>query len=154
MAARRPFWKWLDLCSQTWLMLRKPCQLQTDGRRDGRTDRRTDGQGESSIPLTNFVGRGYNKCHTPLNNYCHRKGDSFWIHIKEANSYLLNVSSNENNKNALKWISINHEKVMINLYIEIGDSWIFFFLYRLWHLLSKTGVFNIECHLQKGWHSL
>ena len=30
---------------QTWLMLRKPCRLQTDGRTDGRTD----GQGESSI---------------------------------------------------------------------------------------------------------
>ena len=42
-------------------MLRKPCRLQTDGRTDGRTDRRTDGQGESSIPPSNFVGRGYNK---------------------------------------------------------------------------------------------
>ena len=27
----------------------------------GQTDRRTDGQGESSIPPSNFVGRGYNK---------------------------------------------------------------------------------------------
>ena len=34
-------------------MLRKPCRLQTDGR--------TDGQGESSIPPSNFVGRRYNK---------------------------------------------------------------------------------------------
>ena len=31
---------------QTWLMLRKPCRLQTDGQ----MDRRPDGQGESSIP--------------------------------------------------------------------------------------------------------
>ena len=32
-------------------MLRKPCRLQTDGQ--------TDGQGESSIPPSDFVGRGY-----------------------------------------------------------------------------------------------
>ena len=37
-------------------MLRKPCRLQADRRTDGRTD----GQGESSIPPSNFVGRGYN----------------------------------------------------------------------------------------------
>ena len=62
MAARRPFWKWhrwksmatinmhmkfeIEIPKQTWLMLRKPCRLQTDGRTDGQTD----GQGESSIP--------------------------------------------------------------------------------------------------------
>ena len=76
MAARRPFWKWhrwksigfclwppsmkfeIEIPKQTWLMLRKPCRLQTDGRTDGQTD----GQGESSIYYTpsNFVGRGYN----------------------------------------------------------------------------------------------
>ena len=39
-------------------MLRKPCRLQTEG---WRTDGRTDGQGESSIPPSNFVGRGYEK---------------------------------------------------------------------------------------------
>ena len=43
----------IEIPKQTWLMLRKPCRLQTDGR--------TDGQGESSIPPSNFVGRGYNK---------------------------------------------------------------------------------------------
>ena len=32
----------IEILKQTWLMLRKPCRLQTDGR--------TDGQGESSIP--------------------------------------------------------------------------------------------------------
>ena len=42
----------IEIPKQTWLMLRKPCRLQTDGR--------TDGQGESSIPPSNFVGRGYN----------------------------------------------------------------------------------------------
>ena len=36
----------IEIPKQTWLMLRKPCRLQTDGQ----TDRRTDGQGESSIP--------------------------------------------------------------------------------------------------------
>ena len=37
-------------------MLRKPCRPQTDGRTEGQTD----GHGESSIPPSNFVGRGYN----------------------------------------------------------------------------------------------
>ena len=32
----------IEIPKQTWLMLRKPCRLQTDGQ--------TDGQGESSIP--------------------------------------------------------------------------------------------------------
>ena len=44
----------IEIPQETWLMLRKPCRLQTDGRTDGRTDGqtdgRTDGQGESSIP--------------------------------------------------------------------------------------------------------
>ena len=75
MAARRPFWKWhrwksigtclwppsiciwnfklkfqskLDLCSGNHVVYR-----QTDGQ--------TDGRGESSIPPSNFVGRGYYK---------------------------------------------------------------------------------------------
>ena len=43
----------IEIPKQTWLMLRKPCRLQTDGR--------TDRQGESSIPPSNFVGQGYNK---------------------------------------------------------------------------------------------
>ena len=80
MATRRPFWKWrcwkaigfclwppstciwnlklkfqrkLDLCSGNHVVYRQT---------DGRTDRRTDGQGESSIPPSNFVGRGYKNC--------------------------------------------------------------------------------------------
>ena len=47
----------IEIPKQTWLMLQKPCRLQTDGRTDGRTD----GQGETSIPPSNFVGRGYNE---------------------------------------------------------------------------------------------
>ena len=31
----------IEIPKQTWLMLRKPCRLQTDGRTDGQTDRRT-----------------------------------------------------------------------------------------------------------------
>ena len=42
-----------EIPKQTLFMLRKPCRLRMDGR--------TDGQGESSIPPSNFVGRGYNK---------------------------------------------------------------------------------------------
>ena len=48
----------IDIPKQTWLMLRKPCRLQTDGR----TDRRTDGQTDKVNPVyppSNFVGRGY-----------------------------------------------------------------------------------------------
>ena len=33
--------------------------LLTDGRIDVLTDRQTEGQGESNIPHTKFVGRGY-----------------------------------------------------------------------------------------------
>ena len=81
MAARRPFWKWhrwksigfclwppstciwnlklkfqrkLDLCSGNHVVYRQ-------------TDRRTDGQGESSIPPSNFVGRGYNEVYMTPN---------------------------------------------------------------------------------------
>ena len=31
----------IEIPKQTWLILRKPCHLQTDGRTDGQTDRRT-----------------------------------------------------------------------------------------------------------------
>ena len=37
-------------------MLRKPCRLQTDGRRDGQTDK----VNPVYPPPSNFVGRGYN----------------------------------------------------------------------------------------------
>ena len=29
----------IEIPKQTWLMLRKPCRLQTDGRTDGQTDK-------------------------------------------------------------------------------------------------------------------
>ena len=44
----------IEIPKQTWLMLRKPCRLQTDGRTDGQTD----GQGESSIPPPTSFGGG------------------------------------------------------------------------------------------------
>ena len=44
----------IKIPKQTWVTLRKPCRLQTDGQTD-----RQDGQGDSSMPPTNFVGRGY-----------------------------------------------------------------------------------------------
>ena len=49
----------IEIPKQTWLMLRKPCRLQTDGR----TDRRADGQTDKVNPVyppSNFVGRGCN----------------------------------------------------------------------------------------------
>ena len=38
----------IEIPKQTWLMLRKPCRLQTDGQ--------TDGQGESSILQLRWAG--------------------------------------------------------------------------------------------------
>ena len=45
-----------EIPKQTWLMLRKQCRLQTDGRTDGRTDKVNP-----VYPPSNFVGWGYNK---------------------------------------------------------------------------------------------
>ena len=60
----------IEIPKQTWLMLRKPCRLQTDGR--------TDGQGESSIPPSNFVGRGYKKSWD---------GDEVWMKQWASNNW-------------------------------------------------------------------
>ena len=62
--ARRTMKFQIEIPKQTWLMLRKPCRLQTDGRTDGQTD----GQGEPSIPPSNFVGRGYNYIYMHIYN--------------------------------------------------------------------------------------
>ena len=59
----------IETPKQTWLMFRKPCRLQTDGRTDGRTDWQTDGRTrriQYTPPPPNFVGRGYNN----LGSYC------------------------------------------------------------------------------------
>ena len=45
----------IEIPKQTWLMLRKPCRLKTDGQTDGRTDKVNP-----VYPPSNFVGRGYN----------------------------------------------------------------------------------------------
>ena len=45
----------IEIPKQTWLMLRKPCRLQTDGQTDRRTDKLNP-----VYPPSNFVGRGYN----------------------------------------------------------------------------------------------
>ena len=50
----------IKIPKQTWLMLRKPCHLQTDGQTDGRRDGGTD-KVNPVYPPSNFVGRGYNK---------------------------------------------------------------------------------------------
>ena len=46
----------IEMPKQTWLMLRKPCRLQTEGR----TERRTD-KVNPVYPPSNFVGQGYDK---------------------------------------------------------------------------------------------
>ena len=45
----------IEIPKQTWLMLWKPCRLQTDGRTDGQTDKVNP-----VYPPSNFIGRGYN----------------------------------------------------------------------------------------------
>ena len=57
----------IEIPKQTWLMLRKPCRLQTDGRTDGLTDGRTRW---IQYTPSNFVGQGYNDW---VNN--HETGD-------------------------------------------------------------------------------
>ena len=46
----------IEIPKQTWVMLRKPCRLQTDRRTNGQTDKVNP-----VYPLSNFVGRGYKK---------------------------------------------------------------------------------------------
>ena len=41
----------IEIPKETWLMLRKPCRLQTDGQTD---------KVNPVYPPSNFVGRGYN----------------------------------------------------------------------------------------------
>ena len=58
----------IEIPKQTWLMLWKPCRLQTDGR--------TDGQGESSIPPLQLRWAGYNdneKSEGPINLKSYKK---------------------------------------------------------------------------------
>ena len=49
----------IEIPKPTWLMLWKPCSLQTDGRTEGRTDGQTD-KVNPVYPPSNFVGQGYN----------------------------------------------------------------------------------------------
>ena len=54
MAAKNMHMKFeIEILKQTWVTLRKPCHLQTDGQTDGRT------RWIQYTPTTNFVGRGY-----------------------------------------------------------------------------------------------
>ena len=46
----------IEIPKQTWLMLRKPCRLQTDGQTDGRTDGRTDKVNPVYPPPTSLGG--------------------------------------------------------------------------------------------------
>ena len=69
----------IEIQKETWLMLRKPCRLQTDGQTDGRTD----GQGESSIPPSNFVGRGYNEVYMTPNG----PGKQIYIYVSQWSLY-------------------------------------------------------------------
>ena len=45
----------IEIPKETWLMLWKPCRLQTDGRMDRRTDKVNP-----VYPPSNFVGRRHN----------------------------------------------------------------------------------------------
>ena len=48
----------IEIPKHTWLMLRKPCRLQTDGWTDRRMGGRTD-KVNPVYPPSNFIGRGY-----------------------------------------------------------------------------------------------
>ena len=49
----------IEIPKETWLMLRKPCRLQTDGLTDGRTDKVNP-----VYPPSNFVGQGHKNVDT------------------------------------------------------------------------------------------
>ena len=59
----------IEIPKQTWLMLRKPCRLQTDGRTDGRT--RWNQYTLPPPPPSNFVGRGYKYIHIYIWKHVH-----------------------------------------------------------------------------------
>ena len=50
----------IEIPKQTWLMLQKPCRVQTDGRTDGRTDKVNP-----VYPPPTSLGGGYNKDRLP-----------------------------------------------------------------------------------------
>ena len=64
----------IEIPRQTWLMLQKPCRLQTDGQTDRRTDGRTDKVNPVyPPPPSNFVGQGYNKASlSRYGNFCYK----------------------------------------------------------------------------------
>ena len=91
----------IEIPKQTWVMLRKPCRLQTD--------RRTDGQGESSIPPSNFVGRGYKNAHEGLfpNSTTRARGrvpEMLYIFVWQ--SAYKSLLSNESESRVLKYSNI------------------------------------------------
>ena len=71
----------IEIPKQTWLMLRKPCRLQTDGR--------TDGQGESSIPPPppTLLGGGI------IIGHLFYTTSSFVHHFKSISEFKLELQS-------------------------------------------------------------
>ena len=66
----------IEIPKQSWLMLRKPCRLQTDGQTDRRTDGRTD-KANPVYPPSNFIGRGYNKTENTKHEMQQGKSEGF-----------------------------------------------------------------------------
>ena len=80
----------IEILKKTWLMLRKPCRLQADGRTDRRTDGQTDGRTRwiQYTPPPTSLGGGiiilYDLIHYM---YMDATTPQIWVYISTANEY-------------------------------------------------------------------
>ena len=134
-----------EIPKETWLMLRKPCRLQTDGRTDGQTD----GQGESSIPPTNFVGRGYNYlapeqiltkttlgCWMGPQCWCNPSSDT-WC-FSQSNNIYPKCSNKAHNITDPKWQKLRNQVWHVAKYAS--DHWT---LVMPYDLIEKVNIASV-----------
>ena len=146
MAVRRPFWKWcrwksigfclwppstclwnlklkfqskLDLCSGNHVVYR-----QTDGQTGGQTDR----QGESSIPPSNFVGRGYKKHEMKNMKWSYIGGKGLLIGTSCLRNYgVANVNVLwmvwHNGRHSIIWMSNGLTQILVTRVRGVNSLW-------------------------------